>query len=132
MSLVFLIRKREDGKYLNQKEDWSNSIISYRLKEFNSEEEATAAIPKGIECTVVKKNKVVPSVSGTYYLQDLKTNLFLNVNSEFKASFIKQSEIMFFKSEDDALDKAEALGLDLNLIRVMFLPDQFLKKNILK
>lgn len=132
MKPVFLIKRIEDGKYLNQKENWSKSIVSYRLKEFNTEEEATAAIPKDVECTIIKINKNTPNIDGKHYLQNLKNNLFLNINNEFKCSFVNRSEIMFFDNEDAALDKAEALGLDLNFVRVMFLSNQFFNKDLSK
>ena len=127
MKNVYLIRKKETGQYLNQKGKWSTSITSYRLKEFETEEEAKASIPDGVVCVITRKNKKnsdeqedsVKSLKFNYYLEDLFSKCYLNSNNEFKVWAAIMPEAVSFDSEDAALDKAEELNLDLDKIRVI-------------
>ena len=126
MKNIFLIRKKNNGQFFNKKNEWSDSILSYRLKEFNSKEEAQAAIPEGIDCTIVRfsKQDEMNSLQDTglkfrYYLQDLHSKCFLNASNQFKVWAAIMPEALYFQSEDAALDKAEDLGLSLDSIRVV-------------
>lgn len=125
MKIVYLIRKKQNGHYLNKKNEWSNSILSYRLKEFDTEEEAKAAFPEGTSCVVTKSSKKEvadehdSNIKYKYYLQDLQSKCFLNSSDQFKVWAAIMPEAFSFESESAALDKAEELNLDLDLIRVV-------------
>ncbi len=47
-----------------------------------------------------------------------KNNQFLNGSDEFKSPALFHKDTVRFDSEDDALDKAVALGLDLDSLKV--------------
>jgi hypothetical protein len=125
MKSIYLIRKKQNGQYLNQKNEWSNNILSYRLKEFETEEEAKAAFPEGISCVVTKSSKkeaadgYVSNIKYKYYLQDLQSKCFLNSSDQFKVWAAIMPEAFSFDSEDAALDKAEDMNLNLDSIRVI-------------
>lgn len=127
MENVYLVRRKSTGQYLNQKGQWAKNIASYRLKEFETEEEAKLAFPEGEECLISKKSKkssTVPrkeedNLKFKYYLEDLFSKCYLNSNNEFKVWAAIMPEAVSFDSEDAALDKAEELNLDLDKIRVI-------------
>jgi len=54
---IFYVRNKKTREILNQQGSWSRDFGSYRLAEFPSEAEATAAFPAGIECVVVKRER---------------------------------------------------------------------------
>lgn len=128
MKIIFLVRKKDTGQYLNQKGGWSKNAMSYRLKEFETKEAAEAAFPEGAACLVNKitKTEVVEnsnlSIKYNFYLEDLNTKCFLNSANEFKVWAAIMPEAVFFDSEDAALDKAESLKLDLDAVRVIKIP----------
>lgn len=47
-----------------------------------------------------------------------KGNLFLNASDEFKSPALYHKDTVRFDTEDAALDKAVALGLDLDSLKV--------------
>ncbi len=49
----------------------------------------------------------------------LKSNKFLDLNDQFKAIGMSDRSLQPFETKDAALDKAEALGLDLDSISVI-------------
>lgn len=54
---VYYVRNKKTREVLNQQGSWSRDFGSYRLAEFASEAEATAAFPAGVECVVVKRER---------------------------------------------------------------------------
>lgn len=57
MELVYYVQNKRTRQVLNRQGTWSRDFGSYRLAEFASEAEATAAFPAGVECVVVEKKK---------------------------------------------------------------------------
>ena len=57
MELVYFVQNKRTRQVLNKQGTWSRDFGSYRLAEFASEVEATAAFPVGVECVVVGKKK---------------------------------------------------------------------------
>lgn len=57
MARVFYVKNKKTKEILNQKGGWSDSVNSYRVSEFNTENEATAAFPAGVDCEVVSINR---------------------------------------------------------------------------
>ena len=57
MELVYYVKNKRTRQVLNRQGTWSRDFGSYRLAEFASETEATAAFPAGVECVVVEKKK---------------------------------------------------------------------------
>lgn len=57
MQKVYYVVNKTTKKVLNQKGEWSEKLTSYRLAEFASEDEAKAAFPPGVACTVATRNK---------------------------------------------------------------------------
>ncbi len=55
--IVYYVRNKQTREILNQQGSWSKDFGSYRLAEFASEAEATAAFPAGVECIVVKRER---------------------------------------------------------------------------
>jgi hypothetical protein len=53
---VYYVQNTKRG-ILNQQGTWSRDFGSYRLAEFATEAEATAAFPAGVECVVVKRER---------------------------------------------------------------------------
>ena len=51
---VYYVRHKETGKYLDQRGSWLKSFLSYGLAKFDAEAAATAAIPAGAPCEVIK------------------------------------------------------------------------------
>lgn len=54
---VYYVRNQKTREILNQQGSWSKDFGSYRLAEFASEAEATAAFPAGVDCIVVKRER---------------------------------------------------------------------------
>lgn len=54
---VYYVRNKKTREILNQQGSWSRDFGSYRLAEFTTEAEATAAFPAGIECIVVQRER---------------------------------------------------------------------------
>ncbi len=52
---VYYVRNKKTREILNQQGTWSRDFGSYRLAEFPSEADATAAFPAGIDCVVVRR-----------------------------------------------------------------------------
>ena len=57
MELVYFVQNKRTRQVLNKQGTWSRDFGSYRLAEFASEVEATAAFPVGVECIAVEKKK---------------------------------------------------------------------------
>ena len=57
MELVYFVQNKRTRQVLNKQGTWSRDFGSYRLAEFASEVEATAAFPVGVECVAVEKKK---------------------------------------------------------------------------
>jgi hypothetical protein len=57
MATVFYVRNKKTREVLNKQGTWSRDMGSYRLAEFASEAEATAAFPAGVECLIVSKER---------------------------------------------------------------------------
>lgn len=57
MELVYFVQNKRTRQVLNKQGTWSRDFGSYRLAEFVSEVEATAAFPVGVECVAVEKKK---------------------------------------------------------------------------
>jgi len=57
MTTVFYVRNKRTREVLNKHGSWSRDFGSYRLAEFTTEADATAAFPAGVECLVVKKER---------------------------------------------------------------------------
>jgi len=57
MATVFYVRNKKTREVLNKQGTWSRDMGSYRLAEFASEAEATAAFPVGVECLIVSKER---------------------------------------------------------------------------
>lgn len=53
----YYVRNQKTREILNQQGGWSRDFGSYRLAEFASEAEATAAFPAGVDCIVVKRER---------------------------------------------------------------------------
>ena len=58
MELVYYVKNKRTRQVLNRQGTWSRDFGSYRLAEFASEAEATAAFPVGVDCVVVEKKKI--------------------------------------------------------------------------
>lgn len=137
----YFIQNTKDGKLLDTKGEWVSSD-SYRLAVFDSEDAATAAIPKDAKARVFAKvarperpeRRVAPQLlaakaaasTASFYLR--LADRYLDTNGEFKArmpfliaanSGYKGTYAMPFDSEAAALDKAEELKLDLSSITVV-------------
>lgn len=54
---VYYVQNKKTRQVLNQQGTWSRDFGSYRLAEFSSEAEATAAFPAGVDCAVVKRER---------------------------------------------------------------------------
>lgn len=54
---VYYVQNKKTREVLNQQGTWSRDFGSYRLAEFVSEADATAAFPAGVECVVVKRER---------------------------------------------------------------------------
>jgi len=54
---VYYVQNKKTREVLNQQGTWSRDFGSYRLAEFASEADATAALPAGTECVVVKRER---------------------------------------------------------------------------
>ena len=57
MTTVYFVRNKRTREVLNKQGTWSRDFGSYRLAEFASEAEATAAFPPGVECVIVKRDR---------------------------------------------------------------------------
>jgi len=55
--IVYYVRNKQTRKILNQQGGWSRDFGSYRLAEFATEAEATAAFPAGVESIVVERKR---------------------------------------------------------------------------
>ena len=128
MAKVYFVENAQTREILNQKGDWADSLTSYRLAQFDTEDAAKAAFPAGVDCVVrflpKKESAPAPSSPSTKKSVTAKFALrqgtkFLSVNDEFKVKTTSDKETATFDSEDAALDKAEALGIDLDRIKVI-------------
>jgi hypothetical protein len=54
---VYYVQNKKTREVLNQQGSWSRDFGSYRLAEYATEADATAAFPAGIECVVVKRER---------------------------------------------------------------------------
>jgi hypothetical protein len=54
---IYYVQNKKTREVLNQQGTWSRDFGSYRLAEFASEAEATAAFPAGVECIFVKRER---------------------------------------------------------------------------
>ena len=125
MNFVYYVRNKETRQVLNKKLNWSKNIFSYGLMEFESEENATAAIPEGIDCEILKLNKVDKNVviEAKFCIKNIFTNRFyLDKNDLFTLKSYLLPEVASFTSEDEAIAKAESLNLDLDSIKIIILP----------
>ena len=57
MNTIFYVQNKYTREILNLKGGWSDSIKSYRVATFNSEVDAQAAFPPGVECVLIKVTK---------------------------------------------------------------------------
>ena len=57
MEFIYFVQNKRTRQVLNRQGTWSRDFGSYRLAEFASEVEATAAFPAGVECVAVEKKK---------------------------------------------------------------------------
>ena len=52
MAKVFYVVNKRTGQALNQKGGWSESVKSYRVAEFDTQEAAEGAFLSGVDCEV--------------------------------------------------------------------------------
>lgn len=120
MSTFYMVRNKTTRAFLNKKGAWSHG--SYRLAEFDSLEAAQAATPEGADCEVLTKHRKeetgAPDVTAYQFFLEYG-NYFLNKTDAFKAPTFRDASVQVFDTEASALDKAEALELDLDRIRVL-------------
>lgn len=57
MAEVYLVQRSSDYSFLNRKGTWSRTLGSMFIMEFNSEDEAKAAFPQGVDCQVMRLNQ---------------------------------------------------------------------------
>jgi len=135
MAQVYFVENKRTQEILNLKGGWSNSVGSYRLAEFDTEDAAKAAFPAGVDCGVRRGNRQevtwpAPSTplaramspagkspATKFFVR--KGTKFLNKTDEFKAKTILAEDSASFNSQDEALDKVEALGVSLDLVHVV-------------
>jgi hypothetical protein len=114
---VFYVTRKHGPEVLNLKGGWSMSRNSYRLAFFDSEAEATAAIPAGVECVVKSFNdheRPERSDEGYEFLVMHRSSKLLDAQDAFSTR--SRSEAAKFPTKDAALDKVEAIGVDLDLV----------------
>lgn len=123
-SRIHCVRDKRTQKILNLRGGWSRAVNSYRVAVFDSESSAKAAFPQGFECEVVSAGGgPVPDRASSGTVTDtlvkfyvLKGTKVLAADDSFQPMGDKSAA---FVSEDAALDKADALGLDLDDILVI-------------
>jgi hypothetical protein len=134
MEKIYYVQNRRTREILNQKGAWSKGIKSYRVATFDTEDDAKAAFPQGVDCQVLpgwkKPAKTLPAVLAAVAGKKLgaigsgkkvciqKGNRYLCADDTFSSRSRNCETTALFDSEDAALDKAEALGLDLDRIHV--------------
>lgn len=117
MKQVFYVKRKHGSEVLNLKGGWSESRNSYRLAFFDSEAEATAAIPAGVECVVKSFNnheRPDQSDEGCEFLVMGKNSKLLNAQDAFAAFAL--ADAAKFPTKDAALDKVEELGVSLDYV----------------
>lgn len=140
MAKTFYVQNKKTREFLNQKGSWSKTVSSYRVAEFDDEPSARAAFPQDAECQVIfgnKREEQKPAVKGAspllkavaapesaspsklvapkFFLR--KGQLFLDISDKFSVRHVSEAAARF-DTRDQALDKAEALGVNLDDIVV--------------
>lgn len=120
MKQVFYVRKDFGGSVLNLAGGWSKNLGSYRVAYFDTEAEAQAAIPAGVEASVrpfTDKEKPPRESEGFEFFIMGKNNKFLDPQDAFTLPNHRGS--VAFDTQDAALDKAEALGVHLDNVDII-------------
>lgn len=118
MSELYYIKNEKTYYYLNSKGGWNRNIKAYKLVSFATKEEAEAAVPAGVNCIIeksVKKNK--KPLENVFYVLFFKGKL-LDKNNEFSILHKKDKEVFRFESEEDAINKADSLNLDMDHVYI--------------
>lgn len=125
MTKAYYVLNKTTRQVLNAKGGWSRSFSSYRLAEFETEADAQAAFPADASCEAVAVEKPASrtlrvsasaGLSVEYLLRS--QHAFLDKNDKFSLPMSRNEKIAVFESEDAALDKAEALGVALDDVRI--------------
>jgi hypothetical protein len=125
MEVDYYVQNKKTQEVLNRQGTWSEYFGSYRLATFTTHMEAEAAFPSGVECIVVSKKKREAKVyaEGTRFAL-MHRNAYYSSNDTFTSPASSGPQTVLFTSKDAALDKAEELGLHLDRIQVVTVPNQ--------
>jgi hypothetical protein len=114
---VFFVKNNRSGKVLNLSGGWSRGFTSYRVATFETEAEALLAVPPGEDCRVLSGSvSEKEAEEGDRFMLLGPGNRYLGSEGTFKETF---RGALLFSSEDEALDRAEELGLHLDSVDVV-------------
>lgn len=124
MEIDYYVQNKKTREVLNRRGGWSEDFGSYRLAIFASEAAAQAAFPSGVECLAVAKKRREDKHAQGFHFALLHSNKFWDKNGEFKSPAAISPQTFLFATKDEALDKAEELGLDLGLVEIKAIADK--------
>lgn len=111
---LFFIKNSSTYCYLNVKGGWNRSIGTYGLKSFNTKEEALAAVPANVECYIDSFTPVKKELNPNEEFVLISKGKVLNKSGVFSIMDKRDDSAFRFAKEEDALDKALALDLDMD------------------